>query len=157
MDVDDRIDRAEAEKITLFHFQFYRDLMNNAAERSLWENCVFLLHWLCHRGGPSLPLITIKRSGEITTQKIVSDTCYFCSLSFLCFHQVYGLASLISICIPLSTVLPLLRSIHLGWCFLLSPITMATAAAGCHWSLYNIPREAKGGGQRESVSGDGRD
>lgn len=94
---------------------------------------------------PSLAVpISIKLLGMITAQKK-----YFTYLQFpflfllLFFHPVYRLASLISLCTPLTTVLLLLRSIHLGWCFPLSLITMATAAVGRHWSLYNIPREAK--------------
>lgn len=38
----------------------------------------------------------------------------------------------------------LLRSIHLRWCFPLSPITMAAAAEASYWSLYDIPREVEG-------------
>lgn len=73
------------------------------------------------------------------------STCPLFSFLFLIlfFHPVYGLASLISLCTQLTTILLLLRSIYLGWYFPLSPITMATAAVGLHWSLYNIPREAK--------------
>lgn len=53
------------------------------------------------------------------------------------------LASLFPLCTHFTTVLLLLRSIHLGWCFPLSPITMAAAAVGFHRWLYNIPREAE--------------
>lgn len=67
----------------------------------------------------------------------------FCSYTFLRFRPVHGLASFISLHTPVSNIPLLLGSIHLGWGFPLSPITMATATAGCHWTLYNIPREAE--------------
>lgn len=40
---------------------------------------------------------------------------------------------------------------HSSWVVPLSPITMATAAMGRHWSLYNIPKdtEAKSVGGKE--------
>lgn len=119
-------------------FQYCPYLTNKGAERCMRGNHMsFLLHWLY------LPVkyrnIYISNSTKIyfTYQRFPFLFC------FLCFRPVYGLASRISLCTPFSTVLLLLRPIHLGWCFTLSPITMATAAVGCHWSLYNIPGEAQ--------------
>lgn len=152
MDMDDRIDRPNSEKITLLRYNeqggwkiFVRELWFPYTSLSPW---FLLLLWLCLAS----KIEEGHHCSQYKYQMIRDDHCtkkYFTYLQFpflfllLFFHPVYGLASFISLCTPLTTVLLLLRSIHLGWCFPLSPITMATAAVGCHWSLYNIPREAK--------------
>lgn len=60
---------------------------------------------------------------------------------------------------PLPAILLNLQTVDLGCHFLLSFITMATAAAaaGCHWSLEGLPRETEVGDTKGNEGTEGVD
>ncbi len=126
MDVDDRIDISNSEKITLFHFQLCPDLMNKAAERSLWENYGFPIRRCLAFSSFSDCASKIEEGhhcSQFKYQMIRDDHCtkkYFTYLQFpflfllLFFHPVYRLASLISLCTPLYHCPPTF-TVHTSW------------------------------------------